>query len=156
MIATPIYMTFSSYLMIAVPLTKNYIYSSSNKDLSSLKIVYIIIMVCFPFIFIIFFRLVLIRRARNVENVKLQRKAKTGSITPDNNAGVLVPREGRLSIPRLDMSIDSRRTSWLLYNEPQNQEQDEVKLKVDHKYCDDLFLALKFWNNNCIVEAYFN
>ena len=156
MIATPIYMTFSSYLMIAVPLTKNYIYSSSNKDLSSLKIVYIIIMVCFPFIFIIFFRLVLIRRARNVENVKLQRKAKTGSITPDNNAGGLASREGRLSIPRLDMSIDSRRTSWLLYNEPQNQEQDEVKLKVDHKYCDDLFLALKFWNDNCIVEAYFN
>ena len=92
-------------MMIGVPLTKNFIYSSTNKDLEYLKYIYIVIMVLFPFIFIVFFRLLLIRRARNVESVKLQRQ-KVGKKKQSSK---------RLSFTNMDRSFDSsRRASWLL------------------------------------------
>lgn len=31
-----------------------------------------------------------------------------------------------------------------------------MRLKVEHKYCDDFIQAMKFWNHKCIVDAYFN
>lgn len=35
-------------------------------------------------------------------------------------------------------------------------DHDEVKLNIEHKYCEDFLSALKFWDNRCIVDAYFN
>ena len=49
----------------------------------------------------------------------------------------------------------SRRPSWIPAPEEMENE-DQVKLKVENKYCDDLASALKFWDNQCIVDAYFN
>lgn len=67
-------MTLAFYLMIGVPLTKNYIYISNDLEGQFVTIVYATLMITFPFIFIVLFRYLLIRRARSVENVKLKRQ----------------------------------------------------------------------------------
>ena len=71
LIITPYYMTMASYLMIAAPLTKNFVRNSA--DSQTYKICYILFMIITPFIFLVIFRYSLIRRARNVEIVKLRR-----------------------------------------------------------------------------------
>lgn len=45
----------------------------------------------------------------------------------------------------------SRQPSWL-----NDDQSDEVKLKIENKYCEDFASALKFWDYKCIVDAYFN
>lgn len=74
LIITPYYMTVTFYLMLGVPLTKNYIYSLETDHYDLITATYIILMTLFPFLFLIIFRLLLIRRARNVENIKLRRQ----------------------------------------------------------------------------------
>ena len=47
-----------------------------------------------------------------------------------------------------------QRPSWFVAAEaPDNT---EVKLKVENKYCEDLASALRFWNSDAIVDAYFH
>ena len=54
----------------------------------------------------------------------------------------------------LDMSMaSSRKPSWLL---EQNQAEESESYKIESKLCADLGAALKFWDNKCIVDAYFN
>ena len=72
LILTPYYMTLTFYLMLAVPLTKNYIHIGS--DSTAYTVIYIIVMVGFPLISLVIFRFLLLRKARTVENVKLKRR----------------------------------------------------------------------------------
>ena len=74
LVMTPYYMTPTFYMMLGVPLTKNFIYAVTVKKNSFYSIWYAVIMLFFPFLFMIIFRFLLLRRARNVENVKLKRK----------------------------------------------------------------------------------
>ena len=74
LVMTPYYMTLTFYMMLGVPLTKNFIYATTKKDGSFFTIWYTCIMLFFPFFFMVIFRYLLLRRARNVENVKLKRK----------------------------------------------------------------------------------
>ena len=54
----------------------------------------------------------------------------------------------------LDISMaSSRKPSWLL---EQNQAEEAESYKIESKLCADLVAALKFWDNKCIVDAYFN
>ena len=73
LIATPYYMTFTFYLMLVVPLTKNFIFETIENDGHFFVWAYGSIVVLFPFIFLVIFRYLLLRRARNVESVKLKR-----------------------------------------------------------------------------------
>ena len=70
LIMTPYYMSIASYMMIGAPLTKNY---KTDSDSSVFTSFYIAFMVIAPFFFIVLFRYLLIRKARNVEVVKLKR-----------------------------------------------------------------------------------
>ena len=72
LILTPYYMTLTFYLMLAVPLTKNYIHIGS--DSTTYTVFYIVIMVCFPIVSLVIFRFLLLRKARTVENIKLKRR----------------------------------------------------------------------------------
>lgn len=74
LIITPLYMTFAFTLMFGVPLTKNFLYTVSNKRDNRYTILFIVLMVSFPITALVSFRLLLLRRARNVEIVKLKRK----------------------------------------------------------------------------------
>lgn len=74
LIMTPYYMTIAFYLMLGVPLTKNYIYLLHEKNGGLVTALYTTIMITFPFIFIVLFRYLLIRRARSVEIIKLKRQ----------------------------------------------------------------------------------
>ena len=76
LIIQPYYMTVTFYLMLGVPLTKNFVYSVSEKSNSLYTIGYATLMAFFPFVFIVIFRFLLIRRARSAENVKLLRQHK--------------------------------------------------------------------------------
>lgn len=67
-------MTLAFYLMIGVPLTKNYVYISSELESEYVTIIFVTLMITIPFMFIVLFRYLLIRRARSVENVKLKRQ----------------------------------------------------------------------------------
>ena len=79
LILTPYYMTLTFYLMLAVPLTKNYIHIGS--DSTTYTVLYIVVMVGFPLISLVIFRFLLLRKARTVENVKLKRRtAKKNSV----------------------------------------------------------------------------
>ena len=73
LVMTPYYMTLTFYMMLGVPLTKNFIYITNTTDSSYWVIIYTSIMLFFPFFFMVVFRYLLLRRARNVENVKLKR-----------------------------------------------------------------------------------
>ena len=66
-------MTFTFYLMLVVPLTKNFIFETIENDGHFFVWAYGSIVVLFPFIFLVIFRYLLLRRARNVESVKLKR-----------------------------------------------------------------------------------
>lgn len=80
LIMTPYYMTGASYMMIAAPLTKNYIHNHDEASDMGIKVYtsfYIIYMSVSPIIFLIIFRFMLIRRARNVEVVKLKRQLES-------------------------------------------------------------------------------
>ena len=80
LVMTPYYMTFTFYMMLVVPLTKNFIYQVENNG-STVQISYMCIVVFFPFIFLIAFRYLLLRRARNVESVKLKRQKNNKDIS---------------------------------------------------------------------------
>ena len=74
LIMTPYYMTFTFYLMLVVPLTKNFIFETVENESHFYEIAYACILVLFPFFFLILFRYLMLRRARNVESVKLKRQ----------------------------------------------------------------------------------
>ena len=73
LIMTPYYMTLTFYLMLGVPLTKIYTRTVTDEDAIVYNVSYFIVMMLFPFIFLVIFRYLLLRRARSVENVKLKR-----------------------------------------------------------------------------------
>ena len=102
----------------------------------------------------IIFRFLLLRRARNVENVKLKRKNDKDSQNKIRDATGTIPKSPINDYLKYSMS-SSRRPSWI--QGPDEQEQElEDQLKVDNKYCEDLASAFQFWDNQCIVDAYFN
>lgn len=74
LIITPYYMTLAFVLMLGVPLTKNYIYDIEQNYFEEITIAYAVLMTLFPICTLVIFRFLLIRKARNVENVKLRRK----------------------------------------------------------------------------------
>ena len=67
-------MTLAFVLMLGVPLSKNYIYDIEQNHFYFITIAYSVLMTLFPICTLVIFRFLLIRRARNVENVKLRRK----------------------------------------------------------------------------------
>lgn len=128
--------------MVGMPLTKNYIYDTVKKDVENthrnkiienegFTIAYILTMLLFPILAMVSFRYILLRRARSVVHIKLQREkeGESRSIFGGSNE---VSRG----------NIKGRRARY----------QDEsVQLKIEHKYCEDLVKAFKFWDNSFLV-----
>lgn len=116
LVMTPYYMTLTFYLMLGVPLTKNFIYAVNIKGSSVLTIWYTIIMLFFPLFFMVIFRFLLLRRARSVENVKLKRKTDKDSQNKIRDATGALPKSPINDYLKYSMS-SSRRPSWILGSE---------------------------------------
>jgi phosphate/sulfate permease len=142
LIMTPYYITFSIYMMCAFTLSKNYFYTKLNKNGEKLStILYSVLMGIIPLITLPLSRYYLLRKARTFQNPmklrKNQRMVKTEELaSPDMTKG---ERQMRANL------IGSRESTG-----------EENMFKVKHKYCADFINALKIWDNQPIIEAYFS
>ena len=73
---TPYQMTISFYLMFGFALTKSYIYSTNLEQSQAYTIIYSIFMLAFPFVMLPISRFFLLRKARNLEWVRVKRYQK--------------------------------------------------------------------------------
>ena len=117
LVMTPYYMTLTFYLMLGVPLTKNFIYAVSVKKNSMFTIWYAIIMLFFPLFFMVIFRFLLLRRARSAENVKLKRKTGKGSQNKIRDATGSMTKSPINDYLKFSSMASSRRPSWILGSE---------------------------------------
>ena len=76
LIMTPYQMTISFYLMFGFALTKSYLYSTRLEHSRAYTIVYSIFMFAFPFVMLPISRFFLLRKARNLEWVRVKRYQK--------------------------------------------------------------------------------
>ena len=112
LVMTPYYMTLTFYMMLGVPLTKNFIYSVTYKGTGFATIWYTIIMLFFPFLFMVIFRYLLLRRARNVESVKLKRKKNKDSQNKIRDATSSITKSPIQNYLKYSLA-SSRRPSWI-------------------------------------------
>lgn len=123
LIMTPYYMTMTSYLMIGAPLTKNY---SQSEKLEVYTALYITFMIIAPFIFLILFRYILIRRARNVEVVKLRRRIESRK---DRRKAHLTSSS---SVIDSNATLDTENADL---NSATGTKETESYFKIDTHYC---------------------
>ena len=97
-----------------------------------------------PFIFLVIFRYTLIRKARNVEVVKMRRQTESRKDR----------RKARLTNSALENTNSSMPMSMGLEDKP--AEEMETYFKIDTHYCKDFGHALWIWNHAVIVDVYFN
>ena len=76
LIMTPYQMTISFYLMFGFALTKSYLYSNKLEQSRAYTIIYSIFMLAFPFLMLPISRFFLLRKARNLEWVRVKRYQK--------------------------------------------------------------------------------
>ena len=155
LILTPIYITVSIYSMVAFTFTKIYFYQLRLNDETYLTAIYAVSMATLPPVLLFISRFYMLRKARTYMQVKLKKNQKLvnttelGRATSPSQAAMM----RRMSSNTLGWHRRNTLSSTL---DNTAMDSEEEGFKIEHKYCTDFMNALKIWDNQPIIDAYFD